>query len=256
MTTTNSTVPLRSFPHVSSRARHHWQTRVARIAAAETPGIGLAFCVRRLRERRFIKLSQLHGQIVRHDGQAIRVTGFQGRRVPYGVAFDKVCYEVDLLKGPGFDSERQVPRGHHELLLGSAVHLANGLVNQPPRWINRSTYELPRLFADFGDHQIPTPDGPEIEAACRNSNMTPRMVMSRDTVHHNGRRLVPLEYVGHVEEPFEIHVETASIVWQQPCGAATTGDLQFCDGAIEFNPLGSPQSLVFSSNAELLGAAA
>lgn len=70
--------------------------------------------------------------------------------------------------------------------------------------------------------------------------MTPRMVMSRDMVHHKQQRLIPLEYVGHVEEPFEVFVETASIVWQQPCGAAKTDDLQFCDGAIEFNALRQP----------------
>ena len=233
----NTTSILRSFPNVNSNSRQRWQMRIARTASAELPGIGLGFCVRRLRQRRFVRLSQLHGLIVRCDGQAIRVTGFQGRRVPYGVAFDDVRYEVDLLKGPGQDSDRGVPRGHHELLLGTATQLAGQLVNRRPRWANRSDFKLPKLYADFGDRAIPNHDGPEIEAACQRARITPRMLLSRDTVQHRDLRLVPLEYVGHSDNPFDIHVETSSIGWSQPCGAATESDLQFCRGAIEFNPL-------------------
>lgn len=160
--TTSNKDSLCSFPHVAERSRRYWQTRIARIAAASMPGVGLAFCVRRLRERRFIKLHQLQGMLVRRDGEAVRVTGFQGRRVPYGVAFDDVRYEVDLLKGPGLDSDRGVPRGHHELLLGQAVQLASQLVNRPRRWAKTSALTLPRLYADFGDNPLPTPMVPKL----------------------------------------------------------------------------------------------
>ena len=233
----NTTPVLRSFPNVNSNSRQRWQMRIARIASAELPGIGLGFCVRRLRQRRFVRLSQLHGLIVRRDGQAIRVTGFQGRRVPNGVAFDEVRYEVDLLKGPGQDSDRGVPRGHHELLLGTATQLAGHLVNRRPRWANRSDFKLPKLYADFGDRPVPTPDGPEIEAACHRARITPRVLLSRDTIQHRDLRLVPLEYVGHSDDPFDTYVETSSIGRYQPCGAATESDLQFYRGAIELNPL-------------------
>ena len=236
----NTTPILRSFPNVSSNARQRWQMRIARIASAELPGIGLGFCVRRLRQRRFVRLSQLHGLIVRQDGQAIRVTGFQGRRVPYGVAFDEVRYEVDLLKSPGQDSDRGVPCGHHELLLGTATQLAGQLVNRRPRWTNRAYFKLPRIYADFGDRVIPTPDGPEIESVCRRARISPSMLLSHDTVQHRNLRLVPLEYVGHSDASFDIYVETSSIGWYQPCGAAAEADLQLCHGAIEFNPLAAP----------------
>ena len=110
-------------------------------------------------------------------------------------------------------------------------------MNRRPRWTSRVRFKLPKLYADFGDRAVPMPDGPEIEAACDRARITPRMLLSRDTVQHRNLRLVPLEYIGHSDDPFDTYVETSSIGWSQPCGAATESDLQFCRGVIEFNPL-------------------
>lgn len=256
MTHAYPTAPIDSFPHVSDRARYHWQIHVARMTSASMPGIGLDFVVRRLRERRFARLSQLHAIIVRRTDSAVLVTGLQGRRVPYGVSFSNVRFEVDLLRGPGVASPRMFPHGHHELILGTAVRTANTLIARPQRWADRSCFDLPALYADFGTESIPDPDGPELETACLRSGLTPRMVMARDTIVHKSRRLIPLAYVGHTERSFDVFVDMESVPRRQPCGAATLESLQFCEGAIEFDAIGRVDENPQSTEANTLAIAA
>jgi len=145
--------------------------------------------------------------VVLRAGQSeppLRLTGYTAKRVEWGVDWGgPKCnrFAKDLMLEP-----RPGARGWRlDLARGELVLLGLRLAHERERHCRirqlpvKRRVELPRLWAGFrssvaGDLNA---DGPEFDAACRQSGKTPRQLFADARRHEQGLTLFPLEWVSN-----------------------------------------------------------
>jgi hypothetical protein len=140
----------------------------------------------------------------RPNGQiALRLSGYRGTRLPWGVAwgghYGSVLYK-DLRLTPRLDATGVRLDPANEGLLRLALNLENRLhaahCHGAP---TKTEFRLPRLWAGFrpADAATITGQGPELDTASQHRRVAPQTLFRRLTRAHGDYVLYPADWVSH-----------------------------------------------------------
>jgi hypothetical protein len=135
---------------------------------------------------------------------ALRLAGFTGARVPWGVQWGGVDHSLffkDLFLRPEPRARGGRLDASRESLLALALRLDRQIERQarcPWTW-RRRRLSLPRLWAGFRASLAPqiSGDGPELAEAVRRTGRNSHQLLAESKREHGGLALYPLDWVSH-----------------------------------------------------------
>jgi hypothetical protein len=149
-------------------------------------------------------LTVLYDEPLPRGGVAVRLAGFTGRRIPWGVRwggpgqcrFFKDLRLQPVPGGPGLRVDLA-----HERLLRLGLQLAHQLDRRlrHPSPVIRDEIRLPCLWAGFPPEDAVeiTGDGPELAEYVRRTGTSPQRLLARICREHSGPILYPFPWVSH-----------------------------------------------------------
>lgn len=164
----------------------------------DTPPIGGLVDVERL------TLVLLHEERQQGNCRVLRLAGFSGQRIPWGVKFggpEGSRFEKDLGLPPKAGARgRRIDLANHQLLrLGLALDRLSRRQRRHRRMPEGTQLTLPKLWAGFRPEVSAgmTGDGPELIGACHMTGQSRGALMAQARRIHQGLVLYPLEWVSH-----------------------------------------------------------
>jgi len=149
-----------------------------------------------------LTLTILYAYQVRPWQRALRLAGFMGKPVPWGIRWggpDQCRFAKDLLLqpvpgGPGLRLDAADAE-----LLPLSLKLHDELVRAVRRGLVRDRVQLPKLWAGFDPAIAPSiiGDGPELAAYAARTGRSPQDLLDRLRLDHSGLVLFPAAWTSH-----------------------------------------------------------
>lgn len=185
-----------------------WQRQMERLRLRPVPGIGLTTVALERPINGLVPLERLLLVTLRADqweGQpALRLSGFRGRVVPFGVGFggpEGPVFEADLRLLPGSHPAAGLAPSASQLVLRAALRLHERLLQAGPHHVGG--FRLPRLWAGFPPDVPVDGDGPELLGRSHEAGLTPRELLQQTGRRHQRLVFYPLDWVSHHWEQIE-----------------------------------------------------
>ena len=184
-----------------------------------------------------------------HGRPAVRLAGYRGQHVPWGVSWGGSAQNVsfkDMLLRP--TRRAQGPRLDlaNDRLLRLGLRLDRHL-QRHERYPHRPMAECPRLpplmFAfRANDAHCLTGDGPEFETACRHTGRSAIDLLASSRCEHNGLVLLPLEWTSHAwQQAMGVFADLSCFPKLQVVSLTDSAvGLQGYQGAVQFDFHSSP----------------
>ena len=181
----------------------------------------------------------LYAHALRSGQNALRLAGFTGSPVPWGVRWggaDQTEFRKDLLLqpvlgGPGF---------RLDIRQGDLLRLGIALERELDRHVQhpRQRIQLPKLWAAFyhADAAAVTGDGPELASYSRRQGRSASELMAAYRREHRHTVLFPLPWVSHCWRPIaKTYVDLTRFPRRQVFAAKCPDDLAGFQAAAQFD---------------------